>query len=78
MRSKDHARVRARIARVRYVHTPGWQQQFLLTCMIINKSVWSAPTPAQQIMVHTVARGHVISSYAENLRQQGAALQNRR
>jgi TRAP-type mannitol/chloroaromatic compound transport system substrate-binding protein len=63
------------IARVRYVHTPGWQQQFLITWMIINKSVWSALSPAQQIMIHTVAREHVISSYAENLRQQGAALQ---
>jgi hypothetical protein len=62
-------------ARVRYVHTPGWQQQFLITWMIINKSVWSALTPAQQIMFHTVAREHVISSYAENLRQQGAALE---
>lgn len=62
-------------AGIRYVHTPGWQQQFLITWMIINKSVWSALTPAQQIMIHTVAREHVISSYAENLRQQGAALQ---
>lgn len=62
-------------ARIRYVHTPGWQQQFLITWMIINKSVWSALTPAQQILIHTVAREHVISSYAENLRQQGAALQ---
>ncbi|HEX7842995.1 MAG TPA: hypothetical protein VF469_36230 [Kofleriaceae bacterium] len=62
-------------AGIRYVHTPGWQQQFLITWMVINKSVWSALTPAQQIMIHTVAREHVISSYAENLRQQGAALQ---
>ena len=62
-------------AHIRYVHTPGWQQQFLITWMIINKSVWTALTPAQQIMIHTVAREHVISSYAENLRQQGAALQ---
>jgi len=62
-------------AHVRYVHTPGWQQQFLVTWMVINKSVWTALTPAQQIVIHTVAREHVISSYAENLRQQGAALQ---
>jgi len=32
-------------------------------------------TPAQQLLIHTIAREHVISSYAENLRQQGAALQ---
>jgi len=62
-------------AGIRYVHTPGWQQQFLITWMIINKSVWSTLTPAQQITIQTVAREHVISSYAENLRQQGAALQ---
>jgi hypothetical protein len=62
-------------ARIRYVHTPGWQQQFLITWMIINKSIWSALTPAQQLLIHTIAREHVISSYAENMRQQGAALQ---
>jgi TRAP-type mannitol/chloroaromatic compound transport system substrate-binding protein len=60
---------------VRYAHTPGWQQQFLVTWMIINKQVWNALSPAQQILVHTVARDHVISSYGENLRQQGPALQ---
>jgi len=62
-------------AGIRYVHTPGWQQQFLITWMLINKSVWSSLTPGQQILIQTVAREHVISSYAENLRQQGAALQ---
>jgi len=62
-------------AGIRYVHTPGWQQQFLITWMLINKSVWSSLTPGQQILIHTVAHEHVISSYAENLRQQGAALQ---
>lgn len=59
---------------VRYAHTPGWQQQFLVTWMIINKQVWNALTPAQRILVHTVARDHVIASYGENLRQQGPAL----
>ena len=62
-------------AGIRYVHTPGWQQQFLITWMIINKSLWSSLSAAQQILIQTVAREHVISSYAENLRQQGAALQ---
>ena len=65
-------------AGIRYVHAPGWQQQFLITWMITNKSAWSALTPAQQIMVQTVAREHVISSYAENLRQQGASRTGRR
>jgi hypothetical protein len=60
---------------VRYAHTPGWQQQFLVTWMIINKQVWSSLDPAQQILVRTVARDHVIASYGENLRQQGPALQ---
>ncbi|TMQ25644.1 MAG: hypothetical protein E6J90_05540 [Deltaproteobacteria bacterium] len=62
-------------AGIRYVHTPGWQQQFLITWMLINKKVWGAMTPAQQVLIQTVAKEHVISSYAENLRQQGAALQ---
>jgi len=60
---------------VRYVHTPGWQQQFLITWMIINEQVWSSLTAGQQILVQTVARDHVISAYGENLRQQGPALQ---
>jgi len=60
---------------VRYVHTPGWQQQFLLTWMIINKQVWTSLGAGQQILIQTVARDHVISSYGENLRQQGPALQ---
>ncbi|HMG11645.1 MAG TPA: hypothetical protein VK571_00585 [Gemmatimonadaceae bacterium] len=60
---------------LRFVHAPGWQQQFLITWMIINKTAWSSLSPAQQILIQTVARDHVLSSYAENVRQQGAALQ---
>lgn len=60
---------------LRFVHTPGWQQQFLITWMLINKQVWSSLSPGQQILIQTVARDHVLSSYGENLRQQGAALQ---
>lgn len=60
---------------IRFVHTPGWQQQFLVTWMIINKSVWSSLGAGQQVLIQTVARDHVVSSYAENLRQQGSALQ---
>ena len=58
----------------RFVHFPGWHQQFLVTYMIINKKVWGTLSPAQQSLVQTVARDHVLSSYAENLRQQGAKL----
>jgi TRAP-type mannitol/chloroaromatic compound transport system substrate-binding protein len=59
---------------LRYVHTPGWQQQFLITWMIISKAKWNSFTPAQQVMIQTVARDHVVSSYGENMRQQGPAL----
>lgn len=60
---------------LRFVHTPGWQQQFLVTWMLVNKQVWSSLGAGQQILIQTVARDHVLSSYGENMRQQGAALQ---
>jgi hypothetical protein len=59
---------------VRYVHFPGWQQQFLITWMIINKQVWDSMSLAQQTLTYSVARDHVLSSYGENMRRQGAAL----
>ncbi|HET7505052.1 MAG TPA: hypothetical protein VFK02_28735 [Kofleriaceae bacterium] len=59
---------------LRFVHTPGWQQQFLITWMLINKQMWASMSAAQQVLIQTVARDHVLSSYAENMRQQGAAL----
>jgi TRAP-type mannitol/chloroaromatic compound transport system substrate-binding protein len=59
----------------RYVHLPGWQQQFLITYMIINKNVWNKLNPAQQTLIKSVGRDHVLSSYGENVRQQGAKLQ---
>ena len=59
----------------RYLHFPGWHQQFLITYMIINKTVWNTLSPAQQVLVQSVGRDHVLSSYGENLRQQGAKLQ---
>lgn len=58
----------------RYVHFPGWHQQFLITYMIINRKVWGTLSPAQQALVSSVARDHVLSSYAENIRQQGQKL----
>jgi hypothetical protein len=59
----------------RYLHFPGWHQQFLITYMLINKTVWNKMSPAQKTLVLSVARDHVVSSYGENLRQQGAKLQ---
>lgn len=58
----------------RFVHFPGWHQQFLVTYMIINKKAWGTLSPAQQTLVQSVARDHVLTSYGENLRQQGAKL----
>ncbi len=58
----------------RYLHFPGWHQQFLITYMIINKNVWNKLSPAQQALVMSVGRDHVLSSYGENLRQQGDKL----
>jgi hypothetical protein len=59
---------------VRYVHTPGWQQPFLITWMMINRDLWNALTAAQQALVESVARDHLISSYGENMQRQGEAL----
>ncbi len=58
----------------RYLHFPGWHQQFLITYMIINKTAWNKLTPSQQTLVTSVGRDHVLTSYGENLRQQGAKL----
>jgi TRAP-type mannitol/chloroaromatic compound transport system substrate-binding protein len=58
----------------RYMHFPGWHQQFLITYMIINKNVWNKLSLVQQVLVMSVGRDHVVSSYGENLRQQGAKL----
>lgn len=59
---------------LRYVHFPGWQQQFLITWMLVNKQVWNSMNVAQQTLTYSVARDHVLASYGENMRQQGAAL----
>ncbi len=58
----------------RFVHLPGWQQQFLITWLIINKGVWNGLSLAQQTLLLSVARDHVVSSYGENMRRQGDAL----
>ena len=58
----------------RYMHFPGWHQPFLITYMIINKNVWNKLSPGQQTLVMSVGRDHIVSSYGENLRRQGAKL----
>lgn len=60
---------------VRFVHTPGWQQPFLVTWMVINKQVWASWSTAQQLLAQVVARDHLVSSYADNVRVQGDAFQ---
>jgi TRAP-type mannitol/chloroaromatic compound transport system substrate-binding protein len=59
---------------VPFVHLPGWQQQFLVTWMIVNKQVWNGLTQPQQILALSVARDHLVSSYGENMAQQGPSL----
>jgi TRAP-type mannitol/chloroaromatic compound transport system substrate-binding protein len=59
---------------IRYVHAPGWHQQFLITWMVINRQVWSSLSAGQRVMIATEARWSVLSSYAQNMRQQGPAL----
>ncbi len=58
----------------RYLHFPGWHQQFLITYMIVNKKLWNKLSPAQRALITSVGRDHVVSSYGENLRQQGPKL----
>ncbi len=59
---------------VRYVHTPGWQQPFLITWMLVNKDVWSALSAAQQSLLASVARDHLLASWGESMQRQGEAL----
>lgn len=60
---------------VRFVHGPGWQQQFLITWMIINRAVWDSLGAGQKAIASSTARDHVLSSYGDNLRRQGPALE---
>ena len=61
---------------VRFVHAPGWQQQFLITWMAVNKDVWNALSSGQQALAASVARDHLLSSYSESMQQQGDALRH--
>jgi len=59
---------------LRFAHFPGWHQQFLITYMLINKTVWNNMTEAQRTLVKSVGRDNVVSSYGDNLSVQGAFL----
>jgi hypothetical protein len=59
---------------LRYAHFPGWQQQFLITWMFVNKQVWEGLTPIQRVLAQTVGRENMISSYGENMQQQGPSV----
>jgi hypothetical protein len=61
-----------------YVHLPGWQQQFLITWLIVNKQVWSQLTSAQQALTYSVARDHVLDSYGELYRVKRGVQPNMR
>jgi TRAP-type mannitol/chloroaromatic compound transport system substrate-binding protein len=58
------------------MHEPGWHQQFLVTYMIINRQVWDGLSGAQQTLIQSVGRDHILASYAESMRQQGNALKS--
>jgi hypothetical protein len=47
----------------------------MITYLIFNREVWSRFSPAQQALIQSLGRDHVLSSYGENLRQQGPKLQ---
>jgi hypothetical protein len=44
--------------------------------MLINRDVWARLSPAQQALVASVGRDHLLSSYSESMGQQGAALRS--
>jgi hypothetical protein len=60
----------------RFLHFPGWHQQFLVSYMIINRDLWNTWTEAQHALVYTMGRENMLSSYAETLQQQGQNLQS--
>lgn len=59
---------------LRYVHTPGWHQPFLLTWMIVNRGVWDSWTPGQRTIFALTSRANVLASWSANLARQGPAL----
>jgi len=59
----------------RFIHYPGWHQQFLVSYMIINRQLWNTWNSAQHALVYAMARENMISSYAETIHEQGQKLQ---
>jgi hypothetical protein len=59
---------------LRFMHFPGWHQQYLITYMIINKTVWDNMTEAQRALIKSVGRDNVVTSYGDNLAAQGEFL----
>ena len=59
----------------RFIHYPGWHQQFLVSYMIINRQLWNTWNDAQHALIYAMARENMLSSYAETIQQQGQKLQ---
>lgn len=59
----------------RFIHYPGWHQQFLVSYMIINRQIWNGWSEAQHALIYAMARENMLSSYAETIQQQGQKLQ---
>jgi TRAP-type mannitol/chloroaromatic compound transport system substrate-binding protein len=59
---------------VRFVHTPGWQQPFLITWMIVNRDRWNGLTTPQRALMTSVARDHALASWGDSMQKQGDAL----
>lgn len=60
---------------LKYVHTPAWHQQFLITWFVIKSELWASFSEAQKLLIRYIAADNLLTSYAYNLRRQGAALQ---
>jgi TRAP-type mannitol/chloroaromatic compound transport system substrate-binding protein len=59
----------------RFIHYPGWHQQWLVSYMIVNRQLWDSWDDAQHALVQTMGRENMLTSYAETLQQQGDRLQ---
>jgi TRAP-type mannitol/chloroaromatic compound transport system substrate-binding protein len=59
---------------LRFLHFPGWHQQYLITYMIVNKTLWDDMTDAQRTLLKSVGRDNVLTSYGDNLSVQGGFL----
>jgi len=60
----------------RFIHYPGWHQQFLVSYLLINRDLWNTWDDAQHTLVYAMGRENMLTSYAETLQQQGGKLQD--